>query len=92
MYEGKGHLNYDADDYWTYDGNFKGGDFAPTVADFYKAKSTLKTSEYNISSKEYDFISSHESFFTGELQAVDDTFINKKFKYEEFSKNPNAFG
>lgn len=91
LYEGKGHLKYDADDYVTCDGNFKRGDFAPSVADFYKASSTIKTSEFSISSKEYDFISSHESFFTGQLQEVDEEFINKNFKYEEFSKNPNAF-
>ena len=90
LFEGKGRLEYDSDDYWTYDGSFRDGDFYPSVADLYVAWGTQKTSEFQISSKEYDFISSHENFFTGRMQEVDDAFISKDFKYEQFSKNPDA--
>jgi len=91
VYEGKGHLEYDSDEYWTYDGDFRDSDFYPSVADLYVAWGTQKTSEFQISSKEYDFISSHENFFTGKMQEVDDAFISKDFKYEQFSKSPNAY-
>jgi hypothetical protein len=91
LYEGKGHLEYDSDDYWTLDGNFEGAEFFPSVADLYVAAGTMKTSAFSISSKEYEYISSHENLFTGKVQEVDDSFISKDFKYEQFSKNTNAY-
>jgi hypothetical protein len=91
LFDGKGYLKYNSDEYWTLAGDFTKGDFTPTVADLFVAMGTVKNSEYVVSRKEYDFINAHESYFTGKMQEIDDGFIDKSFKYEEFSKNSSSF-
>jgi len=91
LFDGKGLLEYDTDDYWIQSGDFSKGEFTPTLADFFVTIGTEKSCEYSISNKEYDFINSHESYFTGKMQEIDDAFIDKSFRYEEFSKNSSAY-
>ena len=91
LFEGKGHLEYDADDYWVLDGDFADGEFTPSIADFYFATSTKRDGSFYISENEYDFINSHESMFKGKMEEIDDAFIDTSFKYEEFSKNPSKY-
>lgn len=91
LFEGYGHLEYDSDDSWVQDGSFKAGEFYPSVADFHVALGSARDRNYVISDSEYDFIESHESFFIGGMEEIDDEFIDKSFKYEEFSKNSSNF-
>jgi len=91
VFEGIGHCEFLNDDYWIHDGNFSKGEFRPSIADFFVSSGSAKNSRFSISDKEYDFIGSHASMFTGRMQEIDDQFIDKGFKYEEFSKNSSAF-
>lgn len=91
LFEGAGRCVFDDDDAWIQEGNYSAGEYKPSVADFYVSLGSPKNYRYRISDKEYEFIEAHESYFSGGIQEVDEEFIDKSFKYEEFSKNPSAF-
>ncbi|MEN6635430.1 MAG: hypothetical protein ABFC56_06245 [Clostridiaceae bacterium] len=91
LFEGKGRCEFDDETSWIQDGNFSKGDYKPSVADLFVTMGSAKDSKFKISTTEYEFIEAHESYFTGKVQEIGDEFIDNSFKYEEFSKNPNAF-
>ena len=91
VWNGSGKQVFENPDFYIRVGNFKDGEFSPTVAQWFTAIGTGGGGAYTLTEKNENFLNTHEELFTSGSQDGVEEFINSDFTYQKYSKNPRSF-
>lgn len=92
LWNGQGKLVYDSKAYCTREGTFRNGEFTPTILEYITSYGLIDNYPYTLNEKTTDFISKHSSIFTNNSKDGLQDFIDTKFSYSLFAKNPAKYG
>ena len=92
LWDGEGKQVYDTDNYYNRIGQFKDGEFTPTVFEAFVSLGTCKTDTYIITDKAKSFLSMHQTLFLMDSKDDIEQYIDTEFSYNLFAKNPGAYG
>lgn len=72
-------------------GNFKDGEFLPTVSQYFAACGTGSNCKYEMSDTAEKFMNSHEKLFTDHNKANINKALSNGYSFAQYSKSPKSF-
>ena len=91
MFHGKGNYQTDAPDDMDKYGEYKNGEYSPTVSEVVLSLGTKQSESFTLSDRAQAFINKHEEFFSSGSKPACRFYISKDYSYAEFLKSPEDY-